>query len=101
MLTKDKIIEKLKTVEDPELHINIVDLGLIYKVEVNKTGKVTILMTLTSPGCPLSFLFNDMVTDAVKEIKGAKEVKINLTFDPPWDVSKMSEGAKVELGWLG
>ncbi len=101
MLSKEQILEKLKTVEDPELHINIVDLGLIYKVEVNKTGKVIILMTLTSPGCPLSFLFNDMVTDAVKKVNGVKEVKINLTFDPPWDVSKMTESAKVELGWLG
>ncbi len=101
MLTKNQFIEKLKTVEDPELHINIVDLGLIYKVEVNKTGKVIILMTLTSPGCPLSFLFNDMVTDAVKEVKGVKEIKINLTFDPPWDVSKMTEEAKVQIGWLG
>lgn len=101
MLTKDQVLDKLKTVEDPELHINIVDLGLIYKVEVNKAGKVTILMTLTSPGCPLSFLFNDLVTDAVKKIKDVKEVKINLTFDPPWDVSKMTEDAKTELGWLG
>lgn len=101
MVTKNQIFEKLKTVEDPELQINIVDLGLIYQVEINKTGRVTILMTLTSPSCPLSFLFNDLITDAVKEMKGVKDVKITLTFDPPWDVSKMSEEAKIELGWLG
>ncbi len=101
MINKNQIREKLKLVEDPELKINIVDLGLIYKVSVDKIGKVKILMTLTSPGCPLSFIFNDLVTEAVKQVKGVKEVKIDLTFDPPWDVAKMSQEAKDQLGWMG
>lgn len=101
MITRNQILDKLKLVEDPELHINIVDLGLIYSVEVDKKGKVEILMTLTSPGCPLGGIFDMIVSSAVKEVKGVKEVKINLTFDPPWDVSKMSEEAKTQLGWMG
>ena len=89
------IREKLKKVIDPELFVNIVDLGLIYKVEVNdkvdpndeSNFKVKIVMTLTSPGCPLAGTFQYMVWDALREIEGLdpeKEVKIELTFDPPW-----------------
>jgi len=108
MLTEKQIKEVLKTVIDPELFINIVDLGLIYEVKVTeklkdqKTKKqeyvVFVLMTLTSPGCPLASTFERMVTKAVKEIKEVKEVRVDLTWDPPWNQEMMSEEAKAELG---
>lgn len=101
MLTKEIITEKLKSVSDPELRVNIVDLGLIYNIEITPADNILLTMTLTSPGCPLSFVFNDLITDALKEIKEVKTVKINLTFDPPWDPGKMSEEVKAQLGWMG
>lgn len=101
MLSKDQVFKKLKTVQDPELLINIVDLGLIYDVVVDTKDNVKIKMTLTSPGCPLSFVFNGMITEAVKSVKGVKSVKITLTFEPPWNPSKMSEEARLQLGWVG
>lgn len=100
MLSRDLIMAKLKTVQDPELNINIVDLGLIYDVSVSSSKIVKIKMTLTSPGCPLSFVFDQLVTQAVKEISDVKEVKVELTFEPPWSSAKMSEEAKLELGWI-
>lgn len=100
MTLKQNIINKLKTVSDPELLINIVDLGLIYDVKIDKKGAVTIKMTLTSPGCPLSYVFDSMVSNAVKKVKGVKSVKVMLTFDPPWDPGKMSEEARLQLGWV-
>ncbi len=99
MNTKDQILKKLRTVIDPELQVNIVDLGLIYGVEI-KGGLVKIKMTLTSPGCPLSFVFDQMITEAVKTIKGVKDVRVHLTFDPPWDPGRMSEDARFKLGWM-
>lgn len=100
MLSRDLIMAKLKTVQDPELNINIVDLGLIYDVSVSSSKIVKVKMTLTSPGCPLSFVFDQLVTSAIKEIDGVKEVKVELTFEPPWSPAKMSEEAKLELGWI-
>lgn len=100
MLTKKQILSCLKTVIDPELQVNIVDLGLIYGVEI-KDGLVKIKMTLTSPGCPLSYIFDEMVTEAVKDVKGVKQVNVHLTFEPPWDPAKMSEEVKLKLGWMG
>ena len=108
MLSRDLVISKLRTVQDPELHINIVDLGLIYDVSVSpdpsdplRTSKIVkVKMTLTSPGCPLSFIIDQLVTQAVKEIDEVKEVKVELTFEPPWSPAKMTEEAKLELGWI-
>lgn len=97
---KLQILNKLKTVIDPEMQVNIVDLGLIYDVEI-AWDLVKVKMTLTSPGCPLSFVFDQLVTEAVKTVKGVKEVKVHLTFDPPWDPAKMSEEVKLKLGWMG
>lgn len=97
---KSQIIKKLKTVIDPELQVNIVDLGLIYGVEI-EGGLVKIKMTLTSPGCPLSYIFDQLVTEAVKDVKGVKQVNVHLTFEPPWDPAKMSEEVKLKLGWMG
>lgn len=96
-MTKDSIIKKLKTVLDPELGINIVDLGLIYDVKINK-NKVRIKLTLTTPGCPLSPYFARSIEEAVLKVKGVDDVQIDLTFEPPWTPEKMTEEARVTLG---
>ena len=98
MVTKEQILEKLKNVLDPELKINVVDLGLIYEVSVDNKNNVEIVMTLTTPFCPLSAFFEKELASAVKEVKGTGDVKINLTFDPPWDASRMTEEARLTLG---
>ena len=97
MVTEKEVYERLKKVFDPELHINIVDLGLIYKVEV-KDGKVHILMTLTFPGCPLGAVIHKEIKEKLLDLQGIRETKINITFDPPWNFSKVSEEAKATLG---
>ena len=102
MITSALITEKLKNVIDPELHIDIVSLGLIYEVTVSPAKSVHILMTLTSPGCPLAGVFGSMVKDALRDIEGLdvdKSVSVELTFDPPWTSDSMSEEAKAELGF--
>lgn len=105
-ITPESITEGLKKVIDPELNINVVDLGLIYKVELFPEDKgtkpwVIITMTLTTPGCPLASMFDRMTRDALWGTEGLdvdKDIKINLTFDPPWVSDMMSEEAKAELG---
>lgn len=101
MITKEQILTELKTVIDPELHLNIVDLGLIYDVAIDKEkGLVTITMTLTTPGCPLSMVFEDWVPTAAKKVDGVKEVRINLVWEPAWDPENISDDAKEELGMI-
>lgn len=100
-ITKEQVLEKLKKVIDPELNINIVDLGLIYDVAIDqKTGRVKITMTLTTPGCPLSMFFEEWIQKAVKKTKGVKDVKINLVWEPAWEPEKMTDSAKEQLGML-
>ena len=99
MITEEKVKTALKEVIDPELHINIVDLGLIYEILIDQnSGIVTITMTLTTPGCPLSFVFEELIPAAVKKVDGVKDVVINLVWEPPWDPDKMSEDQLEELG---
>lgn len=99
MITKENVIEQLKTVIDPELNINIVDLGLIYDVTIDQDKRdVTITMTLTTPGCPLSMVFEEWVPEAAKKVKSVKDVRINLVWEPPWDPDKMSDETKENLG---
>ncbi len=99
MITKENILEHLKAVIDPELNVNIVDLGLIYDVAIDQTsGKVEITMTLTTPGCPLSMVFEEWVPEAAKKVDGVKDVVINLVWDPPWDPDKLSDDAKEMMG---
>lgn len=99
MITEEQVWNELKTVIDPELNINIVDLGLIYDVGINQDkGKVEVTMTLTTPGCPLSMVFEEWVPDAVKKVEGVKDVKINLVWEPLWDPEKMSDDVKEQLG---
>ncbi len=99
MLSKKQIMDKLKQVLDPELGISIVDLGLIYGVNISKTGIVIVDMTLTTIGCPLFDVMAEPIKEKIKAIRGVKKVKINLTFDPPWSMEKMSRDAKIMLGF--
>lgn len=108
MVSREAVLARLKQVIDPELGVNIVDLGLVYDVTIKRsrqrsagtpTADVSILMTLTTPGCPLAGVFDRLVGDAVRDIEGVGEVSIGLTFDPPWTPEVMSEEAKATLGF--
>jgi FeS assembly SUF system protein len=90
----------LKDIFDPEIPVNIYDLGLIYEVDVEDSGKTNVKMTLTAPNCPMADQLLQEVHDRVAEVDGVTEVVLNLTFDPPWDKSMMSEEAMLELGFL-
>src|SRR5882757_4714727 len=92
-----ELIAALKTVHDPEIPVDIYELGLIYKVDVADNKDVTIDMTLTAPGCPVAGEMPNMVRDAVLTVPGVGEVTVNMTFDPPWTPERMSEEAKLEL----
>ncbi len=96
-LNDEKIIEALKNCYDPEIPVNIYDLGLVYKIDV-KGKSVFILMSLTSPFCPVTDMLVEQVKSAVSTFSGAENVEVEITFDPPWDTSKMSESAKAQLG---
>jgi len=93
----DKLIEQLKTVFDPEIPVDIYELGLIYKVDVSDERDVLIEMTLTAPGCPVAGEMPTWVSDAVKAIPEVRNVRVELVFDPPWDASLMSDEAKLQL----
>jgi FeS assembly SUF system protein len=93
----DQLIEKLKTVYDPEIPVDIYELGLIYKVDVSDEKDVAIDMTLTAPGCPVAGEMPGWVRDAVMEIPGLKSCNVELVFDPAWDPSRMSDEAKLQL----
>lgn len=93
----DQLIEKLKTVYDPEIPVDIYELGLIYKVDVSDDKDVAIEMTLTAPGCPVAGEMPGWVKDAVMEIPDLKSCTVDLVFDPPWDSSRMSDEAKLQL----
>jgi len=93
----DDLIEALKTVYDPEIPVDIYELGLIYKVDVSDDRDVLVEMTLTAPGCPVAGEMPGWVEDAVRKVDGVKSARANLVFDPPWDSSKMSDEAKLAL----
>ena len=94
---KNKVIEVIKKIYDPEIPVNIYDLGLIYKIEVENENKVNVDMTLTSPNCPVAESLPKEVKDNILNVEGVSDVKLNLVWDPPWNKSKMSEAAKLEL----
>ena len=94
---KDKVIKEIKKVYDPEIPVNIYELGLIYKIEIKDKNVVNIDMTLTSPNCPVAESLPKQVKEYIMSVKGVSDVKLNLVWDPPWDKSKMSEAAKLEL----
>ena len=95
-----KIVEALKQVYDPEIPVNVYDLGLIYEIDVNDKREANINMTLTAPNCPVVDILITDVENAVKAVDGVDEVNINLVFEPPWDKSMLTEEAKLELGML-
>ncbi len=96
---KEKILEALKDVYDPEIPINIVDLGLVYDIDVSGDGRVTIKMTLTSPVCPIAYFITDMVRETIlSKIPEIKDVDVQLVFDPPWTPERMSPIARKLLG---
>ncbi len=97
---KEGIIGVLKTIFDPEIPVNIYDLGLIYEVNVFPDGNAEIVMTLTSPNCPVAGTLPGEVEEKAKAVAGVKEVTLELVFDPPWNQEMMSEEAKLELGFL-
>ncbi|BEH00308.1 iron-sulfur cluster assembly protein [Bacteroides sedimenti] len=97
---EEKIVEVLKTVYDPEIPVNIYDLGLIYKIDVNDSGETVIDMTLTAPNCPaVDFIVED-VRMKVESVEGVTSTTVNIVFEPEWDKDMMSEEAKLELGFL-
>ena len=96
----EKVVKVLKTIYDPEIPVDIYELGLIYDVFLNEENDVKILMTLTSPNCPVAESLPQEVKDKVAEIKGVKSAEIEMTFDPAWTRDLMSEEAKLELGFL-
>ena len=94
---KEKIIKEIKTIYDPEIPVDIYELGLIYKVEILEDNKVNVDMTLTTPNCPVAESLPRMVKDNILKLDGVNDVDLNLVWDPPWTKDKMSEAAKLEL----
>ena len=94
---KDRIVSEIKKIYDPEIPVNIYELGLIYKIEIKEVKKVNIDMTLTSPNCPVAESLPKMVKDNILQLEGVDDVDLNLVWDPPWTKDKMSEAAKLEL----
>ena len=94
---KKKVIDEIKKIYDPEIPVNIYELGLIYKIEVDEKNKVFIDMTLTSPNCPVAESLPNEVKENIMKIEGVSDVNLNLVWEPPWDKDKMSEAAKLEL----
>mgnify|MGYP003702407559 CR=1 FL=1 len=97
---REPIIEALRQVHDPEIPINIYDLGLIYKIDIKENGDVDVDMTLTAPACPVAGMMPLMVKDAVATVEGVGEVHVDLVWDPPWSQEHMSDEAKLQLGLL-
>jgi FeS assembly SUF system protein len=98
MTLKDQIVAAFKKVYDPEMPVNIYELGLIYGLDVDGEGNVAIRMTLTAPNCPVAGILPGQVEQAARAVPGVKDVKLELTFDPPWSKDRMSEAAKLALG---
>ena len=94
---KEKIVSEIKKIYDPEIPVNIYELGLIYKIEIIETNKVIIEMTLTTPNCPVAESLPKMVKDNILSVEGVSDVDLKLVWSPPWTKDKMSEAAKLEL----
>lgn len=94
------VVAALRTIFDPEIPVNIYDLGLIYGLDVNAEGKVDIRMTLTAPACPVAGTFPDTVEQRLYEVPGVSEVRVELVWEPPWSMDKLSEDARLQLGLL-
>ena len=97
---EEKIVAMLKTVYDPEIPVNVYDLGLIYKIDVSDNGEAVLDMTLTAPNCPAADFIMEDIRQKVESVEGVTSATINLVFEPEWDKDMMSEEAKMELGFL-
>ena len=97
---EQKIIEALRTIFDPEIPVNIYDLGLVYQIDVDENKMVHIVMTLTTPYCPVAESLPEEVMEKLQKIEGVSAVEVNLTFDPPWSQDNLSEEARLELGLI-
>lgn len=98
MVTKDEVITVLKDCYDPEIPLNIWDLGLVYGIDLNEDGNIGIKMTLTAPGCMMGGMIAEEVKSKIKAMNGVKDAKVELVWDPPWSPDKMSEEAKAQMG---
>ena len=96
----EAVVEACRTVHDPEIPVNIYDLGLVYTIEITGDGDVRILMTLTAPGCPVAGEMPGWVAEAVEPLPGVRTVDVQLTWDPPWGMEMMSDEARLELGFM-
>ena len=96
----DSVVEACKTVYDPEIPVNIYDLGLIYTIDINQENAVRVVMTLTAPGCPVAGEMPGWVADAVEPLPGVKQVDVEMTFQPQWGMDMMSDEARLELGFI-
>ena len=97
---EERIVDMLKTVYDPEIPVNVYDLGLIYKIDLQDDGEVVVDMTLTPPNCPAAEFIMEDIRQKIESVEGVKAAQINLVFEPEWDKDMMSEEAKLELGFL-
>ena len=97
---EEKIVDMLKTVYDPEIPVNVYDLGLIYKIDLQDSGEVVIYMTLTAPNCPAADFIMEDIRQKIESVDGITSAQINLVFEPEWDKDMMTEEAKLELGFL-
>src|SRR3984885_15206529 len=97
---KEKVIESLQTVFDPEIPVNIYAMGLIYEIDILPVNNVQVVMTLTAPGCPAAQSLPVEVDQKLRQIEGVNDVHVSVTWSPAWDKSRMSEVAQLELGWL-
>lgn len=96
---RSRIVSALKTVYDPEIPVNIYELGLIYDMQVSPEGDALVKMTLTAPNCPVADVLPNQVRQRIQDVPGVRSAKVDLVFDPPWDRSKMSDNAKFALGF--
>ncbi len=97
---EEKIVNVLKNIYDPEIPVNIYDLGLVYETKVDDEGNVKVVMTLTAPNCPVADILPQQVKEEIAFLTGVKEVDVEITFDPPWDQDMITDEAKLELGLL-
>lgn len=95
---RGRVIEALRRIRDPEIPVNIYDLGLVYGLDIDELGRVAIRMTLTAPGCPVAQTFPSQVEDAVEAVPGVSAARVELVWEPPWDRTRISEAARLELG---
>jgi FeS assembly SUF system protein len=94
------VVEACRTVYDPEIPVNIYDLGLVYTININAENDVRLIMTLTAPGCPVAGEMPGWLNDAIEPVAGVKSVEVELTWDPPWGMDMMSDEARLELGFM-